>query len=77
MKRCLMAQNARTVYGYDGNGYSVGDRVELHPGLDLWMAGARFGRVTHITDTLTHVRSDNPQVKHIVRSEHDRFQRAA
>jgi hypothetical protein len=32
--------------GYDGNGYSVGDRVELHPGTDLWMRGARYGVVT-------------------------------
>ncbi len=31
--------------GYDGNGYDVGDRVELHPGTDLWMSGARFGVV--------------------------------
>lgn len=31
--------------GYDGNGYNVGDRVELHPGTDLWMKGARYGVV--------------------------------
>jgi hypothetical protein len=36
---------ATTFYGYDGNGYSVGDRVELHPGCDLWMRGARYGKV--------------------------------
>jgi len=23
----------------------VGDRIELHPGTDLWMRGARFGTV--------------------------------
>ena len=34
-----------TLYGYDGNGYQVGDRVELHPGTDLWMRGARYGLV--------------------------------
>lgn len=33
------------MYGYDGNGYCVGDRVELHPGTDLWMRGAQFGTV--------------------------------
>jgi len=32
--------------GYDGNGYGIGDRVELHPGTDLWMRGARYGTVT-------------------------------
>ena len=32
--------------GYDGNGYSVGDRVELHPACDLWMMGARYGTVS-------------------------------
>ena len=31
--------------GYNGNGYDVGDRVELHPGTDLWMRGARYGVV--------------------------------
>lgn len=31
--------------GYDGNGYEVGDRVELHPATDLWMRGAKYGTV--------------------------------
>lgn len=31
--------------GYDGNGFKVGDRVELHPACDMWMRGARFGVV--------------------------------
>ena len=31
--------------GWDGNGYGVGDRVEIHPGTDLWMRGARYGTV--------------------------------
>jgi hypothetical protein len=34
-----------TATGYDGNGYCVGDRVELHPATDLWMRGARYGTV--------------------------------
>jgi len=38
--------------GYDGNGYDVGDRVELHPGSDLWMRGAKFGTV--VGASLTH-----------------------
>lgn len=31
--------------GYDGNGYEIGDRVELHPRCDLWMRGAKYGTV--------------------------------
>ena len=31
--------------GYDGLPYALGDRVELHPGCDLWMQGARCGTV--------------------------------
>lgn len=31
--------------GYDGSVFTVGDRVEIHPGFDLWMRGARFGEV--------------------------------
>jgi hypothetical protein len=41
----------RAVYGYDGNGYGIGDRVELHPGHDLWMRGARFGTVVGLSAT--------------------------
>jgi len=40
-----------TMTGYDGNGYSVGDRVELHPGTDLWMRGARYGTVVGRSQT--------------------------
>lgn len=38
-------ERERALTGYDGKGYGVGDRVELHPGTDLWMRGARFGTV--------------------------------
>ena len=31
--------------GYAGIPYEIGDRVELHPGTDLWMFGARYGEV--------------------------------
>ena len=27
----------------------VGKRVELHPGTDLWMRGARYGTVLNVT----------------------------
>lgn len=29
--------------------FKAGDRVELHPACDLWMRGARFGTVKHVT----------------------------
>lgn len=37
--------------GYDGAEYTIGDRVELHPGTDLWMQGARFGLVVAMSLT--------------------------
>ena len=37
--------------GYDGVSYTVGDRVEIHPGTDLWMMGARFGTVNRVSLT--------------------------
>ena len=47
--------------GYDDKEYGIGDRVELHPGTDLWMRGVRYGEV--IGESLTpkdrvHVRLD-------------------
>ncbi len=42
----------RVVFGYDESAIRVGDRVELHPGTDLWMAGARYGKVVRMS--LTH-----------------------
>jgi hypothetical protein len=35
----------KPLMGYDGRTYGIGDRVELHPGTDLWMRGAKFGTV--------------------------------
>lgn len=29
--------------GYDGKPVAKGDRIELHPGCDLWMQGAKYG----------------------------------
>jgi len=54
-------ETTETVYGYDGLGYTTGDRVELHPGTDLWMRGARYGVVVGIaatTATKVRVRLD-------------------
>ena len=32
-------------YGESVIDFGSGDRVELHPSLDLWIAGARYGNV--------------------------------
>lgn len=37
--------------GYDGVPIKVGDRIELSPGTDLWMQGARFGTVRGVSIT--------------------------
>jgi hypothetical protein len=46
----------RTATGFDGNGFNVGDRVELHPRLDLWVRGARFGDVISISERSRRVK---------------------
>ena len=39
-------RNGKRVFtGYDGSTYSTGDRVELHPGCDYWIRGARYATV--------------------------------
>lgn len=35
----------RTPYGFDGVPFVEGDRIEMHPGTDFWMRGARYGTV--------------------------------
>ena len=65
-----------TLYGFDGNGYTVGDRVEIHPGTDLWMRGARYGVVVRTSLTpkdRVHVKLD--KVRGIVAGTADTFQR--
>ena len=62
--------------GYDGNGYDIGDRVEIHPGTDLWMRGARFGTV--VGSSLTpadrvHVKLD--KLSHKVCGHEDTFRK--
>ena len=47
--------------GYDGTRYDTGDRVEIHPGTDLWMQGARYGTVVGSSltpDDRVHVEMD-------------------
>jgi hypothetical protein len=43
---------------YSLTDFSPGDRVELHPGTDQWMMGARFGTVVKIGRAKLFVRID-------------------
>lgn len=64
--------------GYDGKSFSVGDRVELHPGMDLWMRGAKYGTVHSVSLTpndRVKVRMDHPQVSNLVAGPADRFRK--
>jgi len=36
----------------------LGTRVELHPGLDAWMQGDRYGEVVKVTRAAIHIRLD-------------------
>ena len=38
--------------------HAVGMRVELHPGMDAWMAGDRYGTIVKVTRQRIHVRLD-------------------
>ena len=38
--------------------YMLGARIEIHPRLDAWMAGDRFGVVVKVTRTRLHVLMD-------------------
>lgn len=54
----------------DGNALAKngGDHVELHPGLDLWMRGARYGTIKKISaDGIATVKMDHPGVKKLQR----------
>lgn len=46
-------------YGTSTSEFPVGTRVEIHPVSDLWMAGARFGNVTHANRDFVYVQLDN------------------
>lgn len=59
--RAELARYLPTLYGYNGGPYTIGDRVELHPGTDLWARGARFGTVRSVSatrDDRVHVELD-------------------
>lgn len=71
-------ETRETVIGYDGIPYGVGDRVELHPGCDLWMRGARLGTVHSFSLTpndRVKVRMDHPQVRNLVGGSEDTFRK--
>lgn len=40
-----MSEEGSRYYGSVPGDFKPGDRVELHPATDLWMAGARYGTV--------------------------------
>ena len=50
----------------------VGRRVELHPGHDLWMRGARYGKVVRVKGDTLSIRMDNKAVRSLVRVRKDR-----
>lgn len=58
--------------------FEPGDRVELHPGCDLWMQGARFGTIhaasTAVSDAWI-VRIDHTAVKNLRTFKSDRLRR--
>lgn len=60
--------------------FHTGDRVELHPGCDLWMRGAKFGtihsRVSHETfGTCYRVRMENTRVRRLQLVQPDRLRK--
>lgn len=51
----------------------VGKRIELHPGCDLWMRGARYGEVVGVEkDGTLKIKMDHPSVRKLVRLPPDR-----
>lgn len=55
--------------------FRVGDRVEVHPGCNLWMMGARYGVITaRMADGRLRVRMDHSQVKRAQYLPADRLQ---
>ena len=61
------------ITGYDGSTYTIGDRVEIHPGTDLWMMGARYGTVHSFALGGDRVRVDMDKVSGLRSGPADRF----
>ncbi len=51
----------------------AGIRVELSPGCDLWMRGAKFGTIRKIVGQVAVIKMDHPQVKKLQRVAVDRL----
>jgi hypothetical protein len=65
--------NAR-ITGYDGSTFTIGDRVEICPGTDLWMQGARYGTVVGLVPTSEdRVRVEMDKVRGVRSGPADRF----
>ena len=43
---------------YTTKDFAKGQRVEMHPATDLWMRGARYGTVTHVSKAHVNVKLD-------------------
>jgi hypothetical protein len=57
--------------GYDSyrlEHFHEGQRVEMHPATDFWMAGARYGTVTMVGRLKVHVTLDRLSGVHAVSS---------
>jgi hypothetical protein len=52
----------------------VGARVQLHPGTDLWMRGAKYGEIVRESGGIFQIRMDHPGVKKLARFREDRFE---
>jgi len=60
--RRLRSKGGRTHYSSYGESvadFFPGERVELHPGTDLWMMGARFGSVASLGRKYVRVALDH------------------
>lgn len=45
----------------------IGVQVELSPHLDLWMRGARFGKIRSVKDGIASVKMDHPEIRKLQR----------
>jgi hypothetical protein len=70
-----MAKKKKEFRDMDDKPIAVGSRVELHPGMDLWMRGARYGVVTAVRADKLCVRMDNTRVRKLVCVVPDRLKK--
>jgi hypothetical protein len=55
----LRGLGAGGFYHTDAHEFQKGQRVQLHPGTDLWARGDRYGTVTKIMKRSVHVKTDH------------------